>query len=411
MKKTELAPLTIEAKKYDIFDKCSLPTKTHELKAKGIWPYFHPVSESDGPEVVMDGRPVIMAGSNNYLGLASHPRVKEAAIKAIEKYGTSCSGSRVLTGNLDIHEELEDKIAKFMGKEKCLLFSTGYQTSQGVITPIISRGDYILSDKDNHASIVTGNLIAKGLFNANVIRYKHNDPEDLEKQLTRIPANARKILVTDGVFSGNGNIAKLDQIFDVANHYDTPIMVDDAHGFGVIGEGGRGTASHFGIENEVPITFCTFSKTLASIGGFVVGDYTTIDYLQHNSPALVFSASPSPASTASALAALEIMIEQPQLVDKLKYNSDFLRSNLIRLGFNVPEGDTAIIPIYAEEEVGMQLWKEMYARNIFVNIFVPPATPPGTTLIRNSVMASHEQNHLDYILETYEYVGKQLGMI
>ena len=337
--------------------------------------------------------------------------LKEAAIKAIEKYGTSCSGSRVLTGNLDIHEELESKIASFMGKEKCLLFSTGYQTSQGVIQPLVGRGDYILSDKDNHASIVTGNLIAKGLFNTNVVRYKHNDPNDLEKQLSRIPINAKKILVTDGVFSGNGSIAKLDQIFDVANHYDTPVMVDDAHGFGVIGDGGRGTASHFGIDNDIPITFCTFSKSLASIGGFVVGDNNAIDYLRYTSTALVFSASPSPASTASALAALEIMVEQPQLVDKLRYNSQFLRSNLIRLGFNVPDGDTAIIPIYAEEKVGMQLWKEMFARNIFVNIFIPPATPPGTTLIRNSVMASHEQNHLDYILETYEYVGKQLGMI
>ena len=411
MKKELLLPQTIEAKKYEIFDKCLVPNKSRELRAQGIWPYFHVITESDGPEVTMDGRPVIMAGSNNYLGLAGHPRVKEAAIKAIEKYGTSCSGSRVLTGTLDLHEELEAKLAKFMGKEDCLLFSTGYQTSQGVIQPLIGRGDYILSDKDNHASIVSGNLLAKGMMNANVIRYKHNDPDDLERQLTRIPENARKILVTDGVFSGNGSIVKLDQIYDVANHYDTPIMVDDAHGFGVIGDGGRGTASHFGLENEIPITFCTFSKTLASIGGFVVGEHSTIDYLKHQSPALVFSASPSPTSTASAMAALDILIEQPQLVDKLNYNVNFLRSNLKRLGFNVPDGDSAIIPIYCDEEVGIKLWKEMYDRNIFVNIFIPPATPPGTTIIRNSIMASHEQNHIDYILETYEYVGKQLGMI
>jgi 8-amino-7-oxononanoate synthase len=411
LKNSTILTKTLESRKYDIFEKCVVPNKSHELKANGIWPYFHTIYESDGPEVVMDGRPIIMAGSNNYLGLAGHPKVKEAAIKAIEKYGTSCSGSRFLTGTIDLHVELEHKIAKFMGKESCLLFSTGYQTSQGVIQPLVGRGDYILSDKDNHSSIVAGNMLAKGMMNTNVVRFKHNDPEDLEKQLTRIPANAKKILVTDGVFSGNGTIVKLDQIYDVASHYDTPIMVDDAHSFGVIGEGGRGTASHFGLEDEIPVTFCTFSKTLASIGGFVVGDKTTTDYLKHHSPALVFSASPSPASTASAMAALDILIEQPQLVDKLNYNANFLRTNLKQLGFNVLDGNTAIIPIYAEEEMGMKLWKEMYDRNIFVNIFIPPATPPGTTLIRNSMMASHDQNHLDYIVDSYAYVGKQLGMI
>jgi 8-amino-7-oxononanoate synthase len=411
LKNSTILTKTLESRKYDIFEKCVVPNKSHELKANGIWPYFHTIYESDGPEVMMDGRPIIMAGSNNYLGLAGHPKVKEAAIKAIEKYGTSCSGSRFLTGTIDLHVELEHKIAKFMGKESCLLFSTGYQTSQGVIQPLVGRGDYILSDKDNHSSIVAGNMLAKGMMNTNVVRFKHNDPEDLEKQLTRIPANAKKILVTDGVFSGNGTIVKLDQIYDVASHYDTPIMVDDAHAFGVIGEGGRGTASHFGIEDEIPVTFCTFSKTLASIGGFVVGDKTTTDYLKHHSPALVFSASPSPASTASAMAALDILIEQPQLVDKLNYNANFLRTNLKQLGFNVLDGNTAIIPIYAEEAIGMKLWKEMYDRNIFVNIFIPPATPPGTTLIRNSMMASHDQNHLDYIVDSYAYVGKQLGMI
>jgi 8-amino-7-oxononanoate synthase len=411
LKNSTILTKTLESRKYDIFEKCVIPNKSHELKANGIWPYFHTIYESDGPEVMMDGRPIIMAGSNNYLGLASHPSVKEAAIKAIEKYGTSCSGSRFLTGTIDLHLELEHKLAKFMGKESCLLFSTGYQTSQGVIQPLAGRGDYIISDKENHSSIVAGNMLAKGMMNANVVRFKHNDPEDLEKQLTRIPAGAKKILVTDGVFSGNGTIVKLDQIFDVASHYDTPIMVDDAHAFGVIGEGGKGTASHFGIEDEIPVTFCTFSKTLASIGGFVVGDKTTTDYLKHHSPALVFSASPSPASTASAMAALDILIEKPQLVEKLNYNANFLRTNLKQLGFNVPDGNTAIIPIYAEEAIGMKLWKEMYDRNIFVNIFIPPATPPGTTLIRNSMMASHDQNHLDYIVDSYAYVGKQLGMI
>jgi 8-amino-7-oxononanoate synthase len=398
-------------KSYDIFQKCFIPGKSDEVKARGIWPYFQVISDSDGTEVIINGRPMLMAGSNNYLGLASHPLVKEAAIKATEKYGTSCSGSRLLTGNLDLHLQLEDAIAKFMRKESCLLFSTGYQTSQGVIQPLIGRGEYILSDKDNHASIVTGNLMAKGLMNCNIVRFKHNDPEDVEKQLSKIPYNAKKIIVIDGVFSGNGAIAKLDNIYDIASHYDTPIMVDDAHAFGVIGEGGRGTASHFGLEGEIPLTFCTFSKTLASIGGFVVGDKYILEYLKHNSPAFIFSASPSPASTASALAALEILIEQPQLVEKLAYNSNYLRSNLIRLGFNVLEGETAIIPIIIEEELGVRLWKELFDRNIYVNVFVPPATPPGTTIIRNSVMASHEMHQLDYMIDMYEYFGKQLGII
>ncbi len=396
---------------YDVFKKCLYPTKTDEIKAKGIWPYFKNIYECEGPEVNMEGRTVLMAGSNNYLGLTSHPLVKEAAIKAIEKYGTSCSGSRVLTGSLDLHEQLEAKLALFMGKQACLLFSTGYQTSQGVIQPLVSRGEYILSDRDNHASIVMANAMAKGLTDATVIRYKHNSPADVEKRLANLPPQAAKLIVTDGVFSGDGSIVNLPDLYEIANHYNVPILLDDAHAFGVIGEGGRGTASYFGLNDEMPLTFCTFSKTLASIGGFVVGSKEEINYLQHQSPALVFSASPSPASTASALAALDILIAQPELVQKLQHNATYLRSNLIRLGFAVPEGNTAIIPIVVEEDMGIKIWKELYNRNIFVNVFVPPATPVGTCLLRNSVMASHEQNNLDYLIETYEYIGKQFGII
>jgi 8-amino-7-oxononanoate synthase len=411
MIKTATETVDLLKKEYTVFNKCTYPTKTDELKANGIWPYFKAISESDGPEVMMEGRSVLMAGSNNYLGLTAHPHVKEAAIKAIEKYGTSCSGSRVLTGSLDIHVELETKLASFMGKEACLLFSTGYQTSQGVIQPLVGRGEYILSDRENHASIVGANVMAKGLMNTNIIRYRHNDPTDVEKKIAQLPAEAGKLIVTDGVFSGDGTIVNLQHLYEVASYYDTPILLDDAHSFGVIGEGGRGTASHFGLEQEIPLTFCTFSKSLASIGGFVVGNKEEINYLQHQSPALIFSASPSAASTASALAALEILIEQPELVTKLRGNSDYLRSNLIRLGFNVPEGETAIIPIAIEESIGMKMWKELYDRNIYVNVFVPPATPTGVCIIRNSVMATHEQRHLDYLIETYEYVGKLLGLI
>jgi 8-amino-7-oxononanoate synthase len=403
--------LLLLANDYPIFKKCFQRNKSDELKDAGIWPYFKTIYECEGPEVNMNGRTVLMAGSNNYLGLTGHPYVKEAAIKAIEKYGTSCSGSRLLTGTLDLHEALEDKLAKFMGKEACLLFSTGYQTSQGVIQPLVSRGEYILSDRENHASIVSANVMAKGLMDTNIIRYKHNSPSDLEKRLSRLPEDAAKLIVTDGVFSSDGAVVDLPNLYDVAKYYNVPILLDDAHAFGVIGDGGRGTASHFGLEDEVPITFCTFSKTLASIGGFVVGNTAEINYIKHHSSALIFSASPSPASTASALAALEILIAQPELVTKLQTNANYLRSNLIRLGFNVPDGETAIVPIMVDESVGLRVWNELYSRNIFVNVFVPPATPVGTCLIRNSVMASHEISNLDYLIDTYAHVGKQMGII
>lgn len=395
---------------YDIFQKCHAPGKSDDFKAKGIWPYFKTIYASEGPEVNMEGRYVIMFGSNNYLGLTTHPFVKNAAAKAIKKYGTSCSGSRLLTGTIDLHIELEEKLAKFMDKDACLLFSTGYQTSQGVIQPLVGRGDYILSDKDNHASIVSAGLMAKGL-NTNVIRFKHNSPEDLEKQIQKIPSGANKLIVTDGVFSADGSIVNLHDFYDLAEYYNIPIVIDDAHGFGVIGDGGRGTANYFNLQKEIPLIFCTFSKTLASIGGFVVGNKAEIDYLKHYSPALVFSASPAPSSTASALAALEVLINQPDLVTRLQQNARFLRTHLIDLGFDVPEGETAIIPISVSEEIGLKLWQELYERNIFVNVFVPPATPSGKCLIRNSVMASHEQKHLDYLVETYKYVGKKLGII
>jgi 8-amino-7-oxononanoate synthase len=397
-------------RQYDIFQKCRVPGKSDEYKAKGIWPYFKTIYASEGPEVNMEGRTVIMFGSNNYLGLTAHPFVKNAAVKAIKKYGTSCSGSRLLTGTIDLHIELEDKLAKFMDKEDCLLFSTGYQTGQGVIQPLVHRGDYILSDKDNHASIVSAGLMAKGL-NTNVIRYKHNSPEDLEKQILKIPEGAAKIIVTDGVFSADGSMINLHSFYDLAEYYNIPLIIDDAHGFGVIGDGGRGTANYFNLQHEIPLIFCTFSKTLASIGGFVVGNKSEIDFLKHNSPALVFSASPSPASTASALAALDVLIKQPELVNRLQQNARFVRTHLISLGFDVPEGETAIIPISVNEETGLKLWQELYDRNIFVNVFVPPATPAGKCLIRNSVMASHEQKHLDYLIETYKYVGQKLGII
>ncbi len=402
-------PTTTDKK---LFKKCYAYTRADDVKAEGIYPWFRPIQESEGPVVHMEGRPIVMAGSNNYLGLTAHPSVKEASIKALEKYGTSCSGSRYLTGTIDLHEELERRLAKFVGKESALLFSTGYMTGQGVIQPLVGRGDYILSDKDNHASIVSGNLMARGGMNTNIIRYKHCDMGDLERRLKQIPAEAGKLIVTDGVFSTFGNIADLGQISKLAQEYDAQIIVDDAHAFGVIGEGGRGTASKFGLKDEVDLIVCTFSKTLASIGGFVAGEERVINYLKHHSPALIFSASPTPASVASALAALDIVEAQPELVTKLASNANKVRKGLIDLGFNVIPGETAIVPvIIGDDHQAFHLWKGLFDAGIFVNVFIAPATPPGKAMMRNSFMASHNDEHLDFVIDTYAKVGKKLGII
>jgi 8-amino-7-oxononanoate synthase len=396
-----------------LFEKCVAYTRADEVKAAGIYPYFRPIQESEGPEVMMDGRMVVMAGSNNYLGLTTHPRVKEAAAAALDKYGTSCSGSRYLTGTIDLHEELERKLADFVGKEAALLFSTGYQTGQGVIQPLMGRKDYLFSDKDNHASIQAGNALTKGWTGTEVVRYGHCDVEDLERKLrAKSGEDVGKLIVTDGVFSTFGNIPPMDEINRLAKEYGAQILVDDAHAFGVIGKGGRGTASEFGLEEEVDLTMCTFSKTLASLGGFVAGPERVINYLRHHSPALIFSASPTPPSVAAATAALEILIERPELVDRLVYNAQRVRQGLIDLGYHVLPGRTAIVPVIVGDDTkAFQLWKGLFDAGIFVNVFISPATPPGKAMMRNSFMATHEDRHLDYIIDTYAKVGRQLGLI
>jgi 8-amino-7-oxononanoate synthase len=396
-----------------LFEKCYSFTRADDVKKAGIYPYFNAIEDSEGPEVHMGGRNVIMAGSNNYLGLTSHPKVKEAAIQAIKKYGTSCSGSRYLTGTIDLHNELEAKLAKFVGKEATLLFSTGYQAGQGVISPLVGRHDKILSDKDNHASIQTANMLAKGMFGTEIIRYHHNDMEDLEKRLQNIKdIDGAKFIVTDGVFSAFGDIPDLKRITELAVEHGAQVLVDDAHAFGVIGKGGRGTASEFGLTDDVDLIICTFSKTLASLGGFVAGEERVINYLKHHSPALIFSASPTAASVASALAALEILIAQPELVKQLNDNADYIRQGMIHMGYNIFPSRTAIVSAILESDTkGFQLWKGLFDMGIFVNVFVPPAAPPGMAMMRNSFMASHRKEHLDKILEGYQKVGKKLELI
>lgn len=395
----------------DLFKKCYDFVRADEIKAAGVYPYFRAIQESEGPIVQMEGRKIIMAGSNNYLGLTTHPKVKQAALAAIEQYGTSCSGSRYLTGTIELHELLEQRLAQFMGKEACLLFSTGYQTGQGVISTIVGRGDYIISDRDNHASIVQGNLLATAL-GATVKRFKHNDMADLERKLAEIPQETGKLIVADGVYSTFGGIVNLPELQQLAAKYGARILLDDAHALGVIGQGGRGTASEFGLDNEVDLVMCTFSKTLASLGGFVVGSERVINFIRHQSPALIFSASPTPASVASALAALEVLEKQPELVKKVVDNAQYVRIALKEMGYNVPDGRTAIVPVViGDDNQTFQIWKALYEAGMFVNAFVAPGTPPGKQMLRCSFMATHEKEHLDKIIDTFHKVGKRFGVL
>ncbi len=395
----------------DLFQKCYDFTRADEVKALGIYPYFRAVQENEGPVVMLEGRKVIMAGSNNYLGLTAHPKVIEAARNAINKYGTGCSGSRYLTGTIDLHIQLEEKLAKFLGKEACLLFSTGFQTSQGVIAPLVGKGEYLISDKDNHASIVAGTLLAK-VGRAELVRYKHNDMKELERALSKLPLDSPKLIVSDGVFSTGGEIVNLPKLNELAKKNNAKIMLDDAHSIGVIGKGGRGTASEFNLEEDVDLTIGTFSKTFASLGGFVVGKAKVIDYLKHHSPALIFSASPTPSSVAAATAALEILEEQPELVTKLVQNAERVRKGLIEAGFNIVPGRTGIVPvIVGDDQLAFTMWRLLYNNGIFTNVFISPGVPQGRQMLRTSYMSSHENSHLDFIIEKFIEVGKQLKVI
>lgn len=395
----------------DLFKKCYEFTRADEVKQMGMYPYFRAIQENEGPVVQIEGTKKIMAGSNNYLGLTAHPKVKEAAMNAIKKYGTGCSGSRYLTGTIDLHEELEERLAKFMKKEAVLLFSTGYQTAQGIIPTLVQRGDYVISDKDNHASIVAGNLMARGAT-ANLLRYKHMELDDLERVMKKVPEDAGKLIVSDGVFSTGGEILDLPKMVEIAQKYNAKLLVDDAHSVGVIGEGGRGTASEFNMIDDVDLTMGTFSKTFASLGGFVAGEAKVVDFIKHHAPALIFSASPPPSNVAAALAALDILEAEPERVTRLINNSEKVRSGLRQEGFNVLEGRTAIVPvIVGDDNIAFKMWRRLYDEGIFVNVFISPGVPPGRQMMRTSYMSTHEDQHLDFIVETFTKVGKELGLV
>jgi 8-amino-7-oxononanoate synthase len=395
----------------DLFQKCYDFTRADEVKALGVYPYFRAIEENEGPVVQIEGRKVIMAGSNNYLGLTAHPKVVEAAVKAVEKYGTGCSGSRYLTGTLDLHIELENRLAKFFNAESVLLFSTGYQTAQGIIPTLVGRNEYIISDKDNHACIIAGNLMAKGAM-GNFVRYKHNDMDDLGKVIEKLPPDSAKLIVSDGVFSTGGEIVNLPRLNEIAKKYKARIMIDDAHSVGVIGKGGRGTASEFNLEKDIDLTMGTFSKTFASLGGFVAGPERVINYIKHFSLALIFSASPTPAAVAAALAALDILEKEPERVKRLIDNANYMRKGLKEKGFNVIEGRTAIVPvIVGNDDIALKMWRILYDSGVFVNVFVPPGVPEGRQMMRTSYMATHKKEHLDEIIHVFEKAGKTLGLI
>ena len=382
----------------DIFQKCYNYPLARELRERGVYPYFHALESRQDVEVVMEGKRRIMLGSNNYLGLTTCPEVLEAALEALKQYGTGCSGSRFLNGTLQLHLQLEAELADFLHKEACCTFSTGFQSNLGIISAIVGHGDYVICDKENHASIYDGCKLSYG----RMLTYAHADMEQLELQLQKVPENAGCLIVTDGVFSMGGDIARLPEIVRLARKYGARVMVDDAHGLGVIGEGGRGTASHFGLEDEVDLIMGTFSKSLASLGGYCVASETVIDYIRHNSRPFIFSASIPPACAATALAALRHIRSHPELVTRLSELSAYMRRGLRAKGVPIIESTTPIIPIYTYTvENTLEKARRLYDAGVYVNPVLAPATPPDQCLLRTSYMATLTEPLLDEAIEIF----------
>ncbi len=387
----------------DIFKKCSAHSIADEARERGIYPYFHALESRQDVEVIMEGKRRIMLGSNNYLGLTVCQEVIDAGLAALKQYGTGCSGSRFLNGTLRLHQELEAKLAKFLRKEDVVTFSTGFQSNLGIISAIVGRGDYVICDRENHASIYDGCKLSYGTM----LRYHHNDMEDLEKQLKKVPDESGCLIVTDGVFSMGGDIANLPEIVRLAKEYGARVMVDDAHGLGVIGEGGRGTASYYGLEDDVDIYMGTFSKSLASLGGYMAADARVCDYVRHTSRPFIFSASITPASCATAIAALEHLEAHPELVDSLQHISAFFRQQLLDRGIKIRMSDTPIIPIYTYEPIEtLTIAKQLYDAGVYVNSSLPPAAAPHECLLRTSLMATHTE---ELVTEAADIIQKVLG--
>ena len=399
---------TAGARNLGLFDKVKNFKSAAQLRAVGLYPYFRSISSAQDTEVIIEGKKVLMMGSNSYLGLTNHPKIKEATKLAVEKYGTGCAGSRFLNGTLDIHLELEAELAGLVGKEAVLLYSTGFQVNLGVISALVGKGEYIIGDKSNHASIVEGCLLSPGKF----LRFAHRDLEALEARLRQLDRAAGKLIVVDGVFSMEGDIIQLPELCRLANEYGAAVMVDDAHSIGVLGRNGSGTASHFGLTDQVDLIMGTFSKSLASLGGFIAADAETVDYLKHHSRPLIFSASMSPANAAAVLAALKIMISEPNRISQLWHNTARMKQGLIDAGFDLGASETPILPLYCRDMMGaFKFCKRLQEEGIFVNPVVSPGVAPGDELIRISLMATHTDKQIDFALEKFEKVGKELGLL
>jgi 8-amino-7-oxononanoate synthase len=391
----------------DIFEKCYQYTQVKEAIEKGLYPFFIPLTDNEGTEVTFRGHRLIMCGSNNYLGLTTHPKVRQAASDAIARYGTSCTGSRFLNGTLEMHEQLEDELAVWVGKQSALVFSTGMQANLGAISALVTRDDIVILDKDDHASIVDGARLGYG----KIERYRHNDMAHLDRVLNCLPPSAGKILVVDGLFSMEGDLAKLPEIVNLCQQHGVRVMVDDAHGMGVTGNG-HGTAAQFGMTERVDLIMSTFSKSFASLGGFVAGDADVIDYIKHHARALIFSASIPPANAAAALAALHVMAEEPERVQQVNDNAQYMRNGYRELGFNTGCSETPVVPIIiGDDDKTFITWKMLFEAGVFVNPVISPAVAPGRQLLRTSYMATHTRDQLDRVLDIFAVVGKQMGLI
>lgn len=392
----------------DVFRKCFDFRDADEVRKLGVYPYFRTIASGQDPVVSMDGHRVIMLGSNNYLGLTNHPEIKDAAERALRAYGSGTAGSRFLNGTLDIHVELEDRLAEFMGRDAALCFSTGFQVNLGVISSLVGRRDVAILDNLDHACILDGARLSYG----RVLKFGHNDMASLEERLRSVGGESGALIVVDGVFSMEGDIADLPAIVELKRHFGARLMVDDAHGIGVMGEHGRGTAEHFGLEDDVDVVMGTFSKSLAGVGGFVVGDGRVVDWIKHKARTLIFSAAPPPASVASVMKALEIVAREPERRQQLWDNTAYMKREFTTLGFDTGESATPVIPLVVGEDLAsFRMTIRLQEEGVFVNPVVSPAVPPGRALIRTSYMATHTRDHLDRALEAIAKVGREMGVI
>lgn len=391
----------------DIFDKAYSWTDADEVRERGLYPWFLPLEDTEGTEVVVDGRKILMIGSNNYLGLTTDPRVRQAAIDAVKRYGTSCTGSRFLNGTLALHQEAEARLAAFVGMEAALVFSTGYQVNLGTISAMIGRGDVVVLDKDDHASIVDGALMALG----DIRRFSHNDMDHLDRVLDKIDDDTGVLVVVDGVYSMGGDVAPLPDIIPIVKRHGARLMVDDAHSIGVMG-GGRGTCAHFGVTEDVDLIMGTFSKSFASLGGFIAGEAKVMDYIQHHARSFVFSASMPASNVATVLAALDIMENEPEHVERLWEVTDRMRSGLTEMGFRMGPSTTPIIPIIiGDREKTFLAWKGCFDAGLYTNAVIAPAVPPDMGLLRTSYMATHTDEQIDRALNILGEVGRELELI